>query len=166
VKNAMKAYLHSGGHQNCRVLDAARDMEGLANDTIWEEDHKTPRPVVFDRMVRALEMVEVRIPENRKRPAAASGGDSKKAKTVEQPRQEFTLRPPGQRRGGSAGRGGWTEANSWGSGGQRGRSSGYRGHGRRSSFSAWRGHPSGGNRGARGWRAAGGGQYGTSGLQY
>jgi hypothetical protein len=166
VKNAMKAYLHSGSHQNCRVLDAARDMEGLANDAIWEADHKTPRPVIFDRMVKALEMVEVRIPENRKRTAAATGGETKKARTVEQPRQEFFPRPPGQRRGGATGRGGWTEANSRGSRGQRGRGTGQRGHRGRSGLSGWRGHPSGGNMGARGWRASGGGHYGSSGFQY
>jgi hypothetical protein len=164
VKNAMKAYLHSRGHHNCRVLDAARDMEGLAKEAIWEADHKTPRPVVFDKMVRALEMVEVRIPENRKRPAAASGVEAKKAKTVEQPRHEFTPRPPGQRGGGPVGRGGLTESMSHG--GQRGRGSGHRGHGGRSSLSTWREHHNGGNRGGRGWRAAGGGQYSPRGFHH
>jgi hypothetical protein len=77
VKNAMKAYLHSGGHHNCRVLDAARDIEGLAKEAIWQEDHKTPRPEVFDRVVKALEMAEVRINEERKRPATATGEGGK-----------------------------------------------------------------------------------------
>jgi hypothetical protein len=166
VKNAMKAYLHSGGHHNCRVLDAAMDMEGLEKDAIWEADHKTPRPEVFDKMVRALEMVEVRIPETRKRPAAAKGGEPKKARVVEQPRQDFSPRTPGQRGGGIPGRGGWLEANKRGSGGPRGRSDGHRDHGGRPGHSDWRGRPGGRNAGTRGWRGLGGGQYWPRGSQY
>jgi hypothetical protein len=73
VKETTKVFLHSGGHNHCRVMDTSIDFTGLPKEAAWGNSPTIPKPAVFDRMVKGLAGVEVRIDPQRKRPVGVGG---------------------------------------------------------------------------------------------
>jgi hypothetical protein len=169
AKNTLKEQLRTRGHNHCRVINMAMDMQGKRNEEIWDSDPTLPRDIIFDGLVAALPGTEARIDLTRKRPGEKIDPEPKRQRLVatgptpvpshnrEPSKQSKQMKAGrGSRSGGGGGRGGSGEEGS--SGGCRGSSSmgGYGpsrgGHGKGS-----RGGLVGGRGGSSG--TGGGGEY-------